>query len=67
MFTKKEKSSSLTPNTKYKYMKIGVIQINSINDLEVNKEKINFLIRSAVLDGAKAVFLPEVAFFRGAS
>jgi len=48
-------------------MKIGVIQINSINDLEVNKEKINFLIRSAVLDGAKAVFLPEVAFFRGAS
>jgi predicted amidohydrolase len=43
-------------------MKIGVIQLNSVLDPAQNLEKIRGFLTEAKLQGAKAVFLPEVFY-----
>ncbi|MGE3609924.1 MAG: carbon-nitrogen hydrolase family protein [Bacteriovoracaceae bacterium] len=43
-------------------MKIGVIQLQSVLDPQVNLEKIRGFLKTAVSEGAKAVFLPEVFY-----
>ena len=43
-------------------MKIGLIQLCSVLDHELNLKKIRSFLNEARLDGAKAVFLPEVFY-----